>query len=182
MTRTSTFRTAAVFGAFLLAILMIMTVSRAAFSDTTANAGNAWDSGEVILTDDFQGSGAMFSETNIVPGSSGDNCITVEYLGSVSADVALVNVSTAGSTGLAPALNVTISEYDGPGCSGTPTQVFDGTMADADAAAFPGSGWTAAAGDSRGYLIEWSFPTTSDDDLYQNKGAMAAFTWQASSN
>ena len=46
MTRATTFRTTAIIGAFLLALLMIMTVSRAAFSDPTSNDGNYVDAGD----------------------------------------------------------------------------------------------------------------------------------------
>lgn len=181
MTRATTFRATAVVGGFLLAILMIMTVSRAAFSDTTSNAGNSWDSGEVVLTDDWQGAGAMFTETDLVPGDGGSQCIEVIYEGSVAADVVLSSISTAGSTGLAPALTLDITKWDGTNCNdGGSVTVYSGPMA--GAAGFGGT-WTAGSfGDSQFYEIAWAFPSTASDNNYQGKGAMAAFTWQATGN
>ncbi|MEN8235060.1 MAG: hypothetical protein ABFR89_09095 [Actinomycetota bacterium] len=180
MTRATTFRATAIVGGFLLALLMIMTVSRAAFSDTTSNDSNAWDSGTVVLTDDFQGVGAMFTEPNLVPGATGSNCIAVIYQGSVTANVILSSVSTAGSTGLAPALDITIDRYPDAGCAGTSSLVYGGTLAGANGASF-GDTWTATAfGDTQYYGITWTFQSGAGNS-YQGKGAEAAFTWQATS-
>jgi hypothetical protein len=55
---------------------LIATASYAAFSASTDNAGNSWRTGAVALTDDDQGT-ALFDEDDLVPGSTGSNCITV---------------------------------------------------------------------------------------------------------
>ncbi len=183
MTRATTFRATAIVGGFLLAILMIMTVSRAAFSDTTENTGNTWGAGEVILEDDDADS-ALFVVDNIVPGDSGSGCIAVIYKGTVPAGVVLSSVSTAGSTGLAPALDITIDRYPDPGCTGSPTPVYDDTLAAAPTGSFTGS-WNATPAappvyDTRYYKITWTFPVT-EGNSYQGKTAQAAFTWQATS-
>lgn len=66
--------------AFPLAVVasgaLIATASYAAFSDTTDNAGNAWRTGAVSLTDDDEGA-ALFDTDTLVPGEGGSNCITV---------------------------------------------------------------------------------------------------------
>lgn len=183
MTRATTFRATAIVGGFLLALLMIMTVSRAAFSDTTANAGNTWDSGTVSLTDNYTRDvlGSMFTETDLVPGASGDACIEIIYEGSVDATVELVDVSRAGSTGLAPALDLTITRYSGTDCGDGASALVYGpdTLVNADSATF-GDSWSASNGDSEFYHVEWEFDPLADN-TYQGKGAMAAFTWQATS-
>lgn len=178
MTRATTFRATAIVGGVLLAILMIMTVSRAAFTDTTSNAGNSWESGEVVLTDDWQGVGAMFTEFDLIPNATDTACIAVIYEGSIAANVVLSSISTTGSTGLAPALRLNITKWDGNECGdGSSVLVYTGPMV--GAAAFGGP-WSASNfGDSQFYEITWTFPSTADDNLYQGKGAMAAFTWQA---
>ncbi len=51
MTRAATFRTAAVVAALLMAALMIMTASRAAFTNPTSNDANYATSGSVNLTE-----------------------------------------------------------------------------------------------------------------------------------
>ncbi|MEN8115278.1 MAG: hypothetical protein ABFS21_12920, partial [Actinomycetota bacterium] len=179
-TRATTFRATAIVGGFLLALLMIMTVSRAAFSDTTDNTDNSWAAGEVRLTDD-DGGLALFTATNIAPGDNGDGCIAVIYEGTVTAAVVLSSVSTAGSTGLAPALDVTIDRYPDAGCAGTASPVFAGTLAAANGASFPDS-WTATAfGETQYYGITWTFQSGAGNS-YQGTGAEAAFTWQATSS
>jgi hypothetical protein len=66
--------------AFPLAVVasgaLIATASYAAFSASTDNAGNSWRTGAVALTDNDQGT-ALFDEDDLVPGSTGSNCITV---------------------------------------------------------------------------------------------------------
>ena len=180
MTRATTFRATAVIGGFLLAILMIMTVSRAAFSDTTENTDNTWSAGEVELVDD-DGGVALFIADNIVPGDGGFGCIAVIYKGTVTADVVLSSVSTAGSTGLAPALDVTIDRYPSADCNGTPSTVFPtGTLASANGASFSDTWQAVNIDDTQWYGITWKFQTGAGNS-YQGTGAQATFTWQATS-
>jgi len=81
MTRATTFRAVAVFSGFLIAILMVMSVSRALFTNPTSNDENAWTSGSVVLVNEFattdggtptfdETGAALFTITDMVPGDS----------------------------------------------------------------------------------------------------------------
>src|SRR5687768_12530187 len=70
-----------------------------AFTATTANAGNAFTSGSVILTDDDLGV-AMLSLTNAKPADTDTSCINVTYTGTLPATVRLYG--TTSGTGLDP--------------------------------------------------------------------------------
>lgn len=60
---------------------VIIQQSRAAFSSTTANSGNAFNAATIALTDNDNGV-AMFNVPAMVPGDSRTGCITVSYSGS----------------------------------------------------------------------------------------------------
>jgi hypothetical protein len=185
MTRATTFRATAVIGGALLAMLMIMTVSRAAFSDTTSNPDNAWDAGTVVLTDNHQSPAtAMFDEGPLKPGDSGSACIGVIYNGTVESNVVLSAIDTAGSTGLEGAIDVVIDKSDGSTCgNGTTTPVYTGGL---DAFSGDTGHWTASsAGTTYYYNVAWTFTSTgtnAGDNMLQGLNATAAFTWTATSN
>lgn len=116
----------------LLAVTML-TVSRseAAFSDTADNSANSFGTGTVVLTDDDTGT-AMFTATNMSPGSPVVECIAVTYSGDqLPAPVRLYG-STTGT--LDTYLNTTIEVGTGGSfgdCTGfTPTStLFNNTLA-----------------------------------------------------
>lgn len=64
---------------------MVWQASSAAFTAQTQTPNNSWDSGTVVLSDDRVG--AMFTATNLVPGSTGTQCINIEYDGDVASTV-----------------------------------------------------------------------------------------------
>ena len=113
-TRAAAVRSTVVILALLLAAFTTMTASRAAFTDTTDNTGNDFAAGSVIIVDDDAGS-VLFNVPNLKPGQSIENCIEVEYQGSVDADVRLygANLATTTAQNLAPQLNLTIEEGTG---------------------------------------------------------------------
>ncbi|MEA2010953.1 MAG: hypothetical protein U9N78_09635, partial [Actinomycetota bacterium] len=123
MTRATTFRATAIVGGFLLAILMIMTVSRAAFTDAASNDGNSWGTGNVAIHDarvpndpitgDESGTALFTTSDNIAPGYDEHKCIDVVYDGSVDADSALTSVTRTGDWSLANNLSLTITRYEG---------------------------------------------------------------------
>ena len=179
MTRATTFRATAIVGGFLLAILMIMTVSRAAFTATTTNSGNSWTAGTLELTND-QASTALFEVPDVAPGDSGSDCIAIIHSG-VDADVVLSAINASG-TGLQTRLDVTITRFAGNACdAGSSWLVYDGKLN-----AFTGDvsspTWdTSVLGHTQHYKIEWALPDTVGNG-YQGRTATAAFTWQATSN
>lgn len=93
--------------ALALVAFMVTSVTRAAWTDTTENAGNAWATGTVSLTDDDGGT-AMFSATDMLPGDVETNSITVTNDSSVPLDVRLYGQNLAETDGLAQYLNLKI--------------------------------------------------------------------------
>jgi predicted ribosomally synthesized peptide with SipW-like signal peptide len=163
-----------------------------AFSDTTANGGNSFESGSVTIEDDDDGS-AMFSLTGMKPGDPAvSRCIDVIYTGSLDAQVRMYG--TTGGTGLAQYLNVTVtrgektSAFSGCGdftadttdhIGQGPGVVYTGTLdgfADSYAAGTvdPDSAWTT--GEDHAYKFEVSLV---DDNNAQAKNASQSFTWEA---
>ncbi|GAB3518157.1 hypothetical protein [Arthrobacter monumenti] len=72
--------------AVLLAGAMVWQGSQAAFTATTRNAGNAWSTGQVVLTDDDNGV-AGFTVENMVPGDTGQRCLEVTSNSTVAGEV-----------------------------------------------------------------------------------------------
>ncbi len=117
MTRATTFRATAVIGGVLLAMLMIMTVSRAAFSDPTANDGNSFTAGNVELTDDDSDT-AMFTINPMAPDQSETRCIKVTYSGNLTSNVVLSSLDASVSDqDFADALDIDV--YSGATATGT---------------------------------------------------------------
>ncbi len=109
----SKFRIAAGALSMLLVSGLIVTTSRAAFTQTTDNTGNSFTAGTVDLTDDDLGA-TRFTVTDMEPGQTITNCIVVTYNGTV--DPSTVNLYSGGyvdSGNFADYLNVTVDEGDG---------------------------------------------------------------------
>ena len=111
-------------------VLLLGSVTRAAFVDTTENRGNTFQSGDVVLNDDDHGS-ALFNVSALAPGASVVRCIAVTYTGSLSADIHLYG--TVGGNGLARYLDTDIDIGTGgsaASCTGfTPTSsLYSGTL------------------------------------------------------
>jgi predicted ribosomally synthesized peptide with SipW-like signal peptide len=167
-----------------------------AFSDTTANAENSFESGTVKIEDDDDGS-AMFSLSGMRPEDpTVSRCIDVTYTGSLDSKVRMYG--TTGGNGLADYLNVKVirgeknsgfsgcgdfvadsANYIGQGAG----VVYNGTLAGfADSYAAAGSDPTSGApetwseGEDHAYRIEVS---VKDDNDAQGKTASQTFTWEA---
>lgn len=173
---------------------MVWQTSQAAFSATTANGANNWNSGSVAIADD-DSNGVMFNVSDIKPGDTGERCIVVTYNGSLAASVKLFGV-TSNNTTLANYVNLTVqrgtgSTYAGSAggtCTGftssstvfaTNTLVNFGTTHSAFGS---GAGtWTPTAGSpgqTTVYRFQWELPS-GVADAAQNKSATATFTWEA---
>ncbi len=157
-------------------MLMIMTVSRAAFVDTTENPGNTWTAGALELTDNKNGT-ALFTVADMAPGHTGDNCIEVTKSG-VDADIVLSGTAT--NTALGSFMTLSVTRYPGATCTGTSADVYSGTLA-----GFPTGitdSWdTTVDGNLNSYYFEWTFPQDATNGL-QNATAGASFLWTATSN
>ena len=85
--------------------------THAAFSANTGNAGNSWQTGNVVLADSASGS-ALFtsaSDGGLKPGSTRSRCIRLDYTGSLPADIRMyVGTPTSGATTLDPYLVMSV--------------------------------------------------------------------------
>ncbi len=88
MSRTSTTRLGAFALSLLLVGFLVVTGSRAAFTDTTDNTGNNWATGTVSLSDDDT-TLAMFNASGLKADDVIENCLVVTYDGSLDSDVTL---------------------------------------------------------------------------------------------
>lgn len=166
--------------ALALVVFMVASVTRAAWTDTTDNAGNSWATGTVELTDDDSDS-AMFTASDMLPGDEVTHSITVTNAGSVPLDVKLYGANLADADSLAQHLNLKIGTtagghdvYDaGDGTTGTlngfasaHTDYASGTAA-----------ITLAAGGTQTY----HFTVTLDadtSDTFQGATAGIDFVWE----
>ncbi len=177
----------AVPAAIVAAGVVVSTSSYAAFSSTTANEDNTWATGTVQLADD-DADGALFSVTDIAPGESGQNCLTVTSTGSLPSDIRLYATdATAG--GLADHLTLVIEAGTGGGfgsCDGfaPQTRLTDDTLsrfaaahtsfADGVAVWQPSGGKT----ESRTIRFTWTLDESTPNDQ-QGASAGATFVWEA---
>ncbi|MGR6967496.1 hypothetical protein ACU610_23860 [Geodermatophilus sp. URMC 61] len=87
--------------------------THAAFSASTGNADNSWQTGSVVLADSDSGS-ALFTSTSssdgaLKPGSSRSRCIRLDYTGSLQADIRMyVGTPAGGATALDPYLLMSV--------------------------------------------------------------------------
>ena len=199
MTRATTFRAAAVFGGFLLAILMVMSASRALFTNPTSNDANAFTSGNVVLVNegnttdggpgpaDYDETGsALFTITATAPGDSDTVCFEVIYQGNIDADILLDTVTLAGvdENGISAEMNLTIDRFDVAGCD--PAD-FDAAVASGTLIA-PGIGevaWSPAVpgtNESRWYQITVELDTGAGNDMQDRTVDDVEFEWLATNN
>jgi hypothetical protein len=126
-----------------------------AFSGTTANSGNTFAAGTVVLSDD-DGGAAMFTLPTLKPGATATRCIDVAYTGSLPAQVRLRAASTG--TGLDSALDLVVNRGTfatppgGGSCAGFTADSTNylgrgtGTIWDGVLAHYP-SGWSTGLND-----------------------------------
>ncbi|WP_336920895.1 hypothetical protein [Aquipuribacter sp. SD81] len=164
--------------------------SYAAFTATTRNENNAWSAGSVQLTTSSP-STALFNEVGLVPGSTGQRCITVTYTG-VPADVRLY-AQAAGATDLSPYLELTVDRGTGgdASCTGfTPSSALYGPAAPSydpalTLATFSAThtgyangltGWTTTGDAQTTYRVRYRL---KDDNTAQGKTTAVSLVWEA---
>src|SRR5688500_8186614 len=120
-------------GALLgLVISLVAAGTWAAFSSTTANEGNTFQTGTVELTND-RGLSAMFAVSGMSPPQTETGCIEVTYTGTLPATVRLYGTTDAG--GLDAYLDLTVEKGATCAAFGTPEVLYTG----ATLAAYPDS-------------------------------------------
>lgn len=196
VSRTTTLRVGAVMGGFLIAMLMVMGVSRALFTNPTSNDANSWSSGNVILVNEaapvdggsptFDETGsALFSATDMVPGDSSTACFEVIYEGSVDADILLDSVTIAGvnENSIGAELNLTIDRHVSATCiDGTPVAVASGTLS---APGIVETAWqpaTPGVDESRYYEITVTLDAGAPNTVQDSTVDDVEFEWLATNN
>jgi hypothetical protein len=158
--------------------------TNAVFSATTSNAANTWSAGTVNLSDD-DSSAAMFTAAGLVPGTTGANCLTVTYSGTLATAVKLYASTPTGT--LAPYLDVVVSEGSGGGfgsCAGfSGTQIFSGTLAALATASSSyatgiGSFAPSTPGSTKVYKFTWTLDSATPNGQ-QSATTSATFTWES---
>lgn len=181
--------------AILLGVLgsagAVWQASYSAFSATTVNPTNNWSAGSVALTDDDNNT-AMFTATNLKPGSTGSKCIAVTSTGSLASTVKLYGTNPATTNSLASVLNLTVTQGTGGGfgsCTGyTPltsgSSVYTGTVAGfgSTATSFAtGVGtWapTGTATETRVFQFTYTLDPAAPNTA-QGGTASIGFTWES---
>jgi hypothetical protein len=164
-----------------------------AFSATTANTGNNISSGTVVLGDNDSNS-AMYTATNQKPGDTFQQCIKVDYTGSLSSTVKLYTASTIGTLGQYVDLQIRTGSGSPtfPGCSGfTPdgADLYSGTLSNFASTytswsnglldAGPGAASSWVNGNSVVYRFTLTLQASAPDTAQGLSVGSHTFTWEA---
>lgn len=183
--------------AVLVAGGMVWQGSQAAFTASTRNAGSAWSTGNVTLTDDDLGA-AAFTVENIVPGQTGQKCIVVTSQSNVAGEVRAYTQNLVTSKGLENRIFFDLERGTGGSfndCTGfTPTantipELPLATLASVNRDfATGGAPWQTAGtpGESQSYRGTWRFDTTglSQEGINALQGARVGIdlVWELQSD
>jgi hypothetical protein len=197
--RRRALRAAAPLAGLLAAGLLVWQGSYAAFTATTTNTGDAWNTGSLVLANNggvgtvYSGNtAALFGETGIKPGSTGAKCITVESTGSLAGSLRLWHGPFTGTNAanLSAALNVTVdaiavgattsitsacASYTG----GTAGALYAGALSAMPASFAAATGTALAGGTERvAYRIGWTLPSAVTDNTLQSSNVTTTLTWE----
>lgn len=167
--------------------------SAAAFTAQTRNIGNSWETGSVTLSDDDQGLSA-FSLSNVLPGNTGDHCITVTSNSSVPGIVKMY-LARIGADGLEDHIKISTEIGDGGSFGSCTGFVPDGAAGTFDSIseistttnsyATGDLPWTTTGntdGESKSYRFTWLFDTSAlsqvEIDALQGKSVSADVVWE----
>ena len=173
--------------------VLVVSSSVAAFTSSTSNTGNSFTAGTVALVDDDLAA-VMFTVTDMDPGTTTTDCITVTYQGSV-ADPAAVKIYSGGYTDSGDYdtyLNLTIEEGSGgsfgdcTGFSSENTIESAGTLSDFDTAHTnyaTGAGvWDpASTPESKTYRVTVALDAAAPDAEQGESVTAMTFTWEVQS-
>ena len=177
--------------------VLVWQSSYAAFTAVASGGSNSWSAGTVSLSGDdgsaSTGAGvasALFSPTNLKPGSTGVKCVAVTYGGSLASNVRVyVEPLSAASADLAAQLDIKIEEGAGgtfSNCSGfvaDATPALTTTLANlaatkTDFATGYGAWAPGAAAATKTYRFTYTLKSTAPNSV-QGKSASATVVWEA---
>jgi hypothetical protein len=182
--------------AAVLALLGLVGVAStfSALNAVTANPGNSFSAGSVLIADNDAGS-SMLALTNAKPADTATGCILVTYSGTLPATVRIYHATTG--TGLSSYLTLKITRGTFSGtpaatsCTGFTADSTNwigagaGVVYNATLSGFPASSAAAVTeptadtwtqGESHAYRFD---VTVQNDPLAQGKTATESFTWEA---
>lgn len=193
----------------LMSLAVTWSTTHAAFSASTDNVGNSWQTGSVVLTDSDSGS-ALFTSAGdgaLTPGSTRARCIRIDYTGDLAADIRMyAGTPSGGATGLDPYLvmsvergtDVSSTTTVAADCTGftpttTPTFLYNAAQADAATADpartlahlkaahpdYAGGVVVSAATAPDTHLTLRISYAVKDDNGAQDTRSSATFTWEA---
>ena len=163
--------------------------SYAAYTGQTSNPAENWATGTVALTDDDSGT-ALFSASNLKPGSTDTKCIVVTSNGSLPSAVKLYGTGYSTQKALGSSINLSITQGTGGSfgsCTGfTPlgagSSLYSGTLAAFAPSDFStGLGtWTptGTAGETRTFQLTYTVDPSAPNST-QGGSATIGFTWEA---
>ena len=177
--------------AAVVAFGVVGQASYAAFSGKVSNQANSMGAGTVVLTDDDSGS-AMFSVSNIKPGSTGSRCIAVTSSGTLPSAVKLYSPDLATTKSLSGYITLTVTQGTGgsySSCSGftalsSGSSVYSGLLSSFGSSATSyatGLGsWAPTGNGSETRTFQFAYAvSTSTPDTAQGGTATFGLTWEA---
>lgn len=151
-------------------------LSLAVFTDSDASTGS-WSAGTIDLA---ASPTTAFNATDILPGDSGSQTITIENNGTGDLRYAMsVSATDPDGDNIAGAIDVTVAA----GACPTASPAFASDTLDAIAFGDPAQGGDAgdrelAAGASEELCVSWSFPLSAGNE-FQGDSTVATFTFDA---
>ncbi len=173
-------RITAVVASVAMVSMLIINESRAAFTATTDNTGNAFEAATIALSNDA--ATALFSvPPYMVPGDVATGCLTVTYTGTADPDEVRVYQGgyTDGGT-LDSFLNIKIDEVDDCATYPNPVTVYNGfldVMGTSYASDY-GTWNPAGTGETQSYLFTATFSTTATNAEQGDTVTALTFTWE----
>ncbi|MFD1713686.1 TasA family protein [Amnibacterium flavum] len=176
--------------ALVLSGLTIAGASYSAFSATTTNPTSNWAAGTVSLSDD-DSTTALFTASNLKPGSTGTKCIVVSSSGSLPSAVKLYGTAAATTNALSSSINLSVVQGTGGSfgsCTGftalsSGSSLYNGTLA-AFGTSHTGysnglGNWapTGTATETRTYQITYTVDAAAPNTT-QGGTAALGFTWE----
>lgn len=172
--------------AILIASGITYRATSAAFTASTSTGTNTFTAGSVALTNSSSAS-ALFTVGGLVPGNTGERCVTVDYTGDVNAGIKLYGSAT-GSLGTH--LNLVVQESTTaatPDCTGFTagttiiTGVMNTVLGTYNNYATGAGTWAVTGAQSRSYRVTYTLPSGASNAA-QGTSVNMTLTWEAQSS